>query len=38
VITVVAFTSQPGRQNGIMTIRDVTTGAIKTVRLTARVS
>jgi hypothetical protein len=38
VITVVAFTSEPGRQDGIMTITDRSTGTTKTVRLTARVS
>jgi len=38
VITVVASTSQPGRQEGLLTIREVTTGATRTVRLTARVS
>jgi hypothetical protein len=38
VITVVAFTSQPGRQEGIMTITDRSTGTTRTVRLTARVS
>ena len=37
VITVVAFTSEPGRQEGLLTIREVTTGATKTARLTARV-
>ena len=37
VITVVAFTSEPGRQEGLLTVREVTTGATRTARLTARV-
>ena len=38
VITVVAPTSAPGRQEGVMTVTDLGTGVTKTVRLTARVS